>query len=62
MKYVWPHTRVVSQARPFLFRGAKRFQYAILKVIGAVNGKGLACETTTRDSSCNCIYVCGSPG
>ena len=40
MKFAWPHTRVVSQARPFTFRSAYRFQYAILW-----NGKGLACET-----------------
>ena len=40
MKFAWPHTRVVSQARPFPFRSAKHFQYAILKVIGAVEWKG----------------------
>ena len=36
MKFAWPHTRVVSQARPFSFRSAEHFKYAILKVIGAV--------------------------
>ena len=56
MKFAWPHTRVVSQPRPFLFHSAKHFQYAILKAISAVEWKGLACETTTRDNSWN--YIC----
>ena len=39
-------------SRPFPFRSTDRFQCAshepILKAIGVVDGKGLACETTVR--------------
>ena len=48
MKFAWPHTRVVSQARPFSFCSAKHFQYAILKTvlkaIGAVEQKGFGLQ------------------
>ena len=44
MKFAWSHTRVVSRARPFSFHSAEHFQYAVLKVIGAVEWKGFGLQ------------------
>ena len=41
----------------FSFRSADHFQYAILIVIGAVDEKGLACETGWAGHSLNVVIA-----